>query len=143
MMVPPCEWPTRMTGLLTRESARLTAATSPSSESRLFWVDTTSWPSACSVGISLLKHEPSAQSPWANTILGLCEVRCDAKMLISVLLFPLLEQQRCSCFSKVPSLHVTTYIFLVLSNSRTRTVGTRSRSSVLVAVLHPGRDNRC
>jgi len=31
----------------------------------------TSCPSACSVGISLLKHEPSAHSPWTNTMLGL------------------------------------------------------------------------
>ena len=54
MTVPPYEWPTRMAGLLTRPSARLTAATSPSSESRLFWADTTSCPSACSVGITLL-----------------------------------------------------------------------------------------
>jgi hypothetical protein len=53
------------------------------------------------VGITLLKHEPSAQIPWANTMLGLCEVRCDAKWLISVLLFSLLEQQRCSSFSEV------------------------------------------
>ena len=29
MTVPPYEWPTRMAGLLTRPSARLTAATSP------------------------------------------------------------------------------------------------------------------
>src|SRR6516225_3047871 len=101
MMVPPCEWPTRMAGLLTRPNARLTAATSPSSVSRLFWVDTTSWPSACSVGISLLKHEPSAHSPWANTMLGLVEVRCDIESFISVLLFSLLEQQRCSSFSEV------------------------------------------
>src|SRR5712691_140408 len=71
MTVPPYEWPTRMAGLLTRPSARLTAATSPWTVSRQFWVDSTSCPSACSVGISLLKHEPSAHSPWANTMLGL------------------------------------------------------------------------
>ncbi len=39
------------------------------------------------MGITLLKHEPSAQIPWANTMLGLVEVRCDANMLITVLLF--------------------------------------------------------
>src|SRR6266404_5469342 len=71
MTVPPYEWPTRMAGLMTRPSARLTAATSPWTVSRQFWVDSTSCPSACSVGISLLKHEPSAHSPWANTMLGL------------------------------------------------------------------------
>src|SRR5882724_13342796 len=71
MTVPPYEWPTRMAGLLTRPSARLTAATSPWTVSRQFWVDSTSCPSACSVGISLLKHEPSAHSPWTNTMLGL------------------------------------------------------------------------
>src|ERR1700722_20327400 len=31
----------------------------------------TSCPSACNGGITLLKHEPSAQMPWQNTIVGL------------------------------------------------------------------------
>jgi DNA-3-methyladenine glycosylase II len=30
----------------------------------------TSWPSSCSGGITLLKHEPSAQLPWQKTMLG-------------------------------------------------------------------------
>src|SRR2546425_13246691 len=59
-----------MAGVLTRPSARWTAATSPSSVSRLFWVDITSYPSASSAGMTLLKHEPSAQSPCAKTMLG-------------------------------------------------------------------------
>ena len=63
MTVPPYECPTRMAGLVTRPSAAFTAATSVFSESRLFWVEITSCPSAWSVGISLLKHDPSAQSP--------------------------------------------------------------------------------
>ena len=40
-------------------------------ESRPCWEHITSCPSACSAGISFWKHEPSAQSPWANTMLGL------------------------------------------------------------------------
>src|SRR6266851_1707961 len=71
MTVPPYEWPTRMAGLLTRPSARVTAAASLLTESRLSWADTTWCPSACSVGITLLKHEPSAHMPCANTMLGL------------------------------------------------------------------------
>ena len=63
MTVPPYECPTRMAGLLTRPSAAFTAATSPFTESRLFWAAITSCPSACSVGINLLKHDPSAQRP--------------------------------------------------------------------------------
>src|SRR6476469_3577586 len=58
-----------MEGLLTRPSVRFTAATSPSGESRPYWAAITSCPSACSAGISLLKHEPSAQRPWQNTML--------------------------------------------------------------------------
>src|SRR5678816_2870334 len=48
----------------------MTAATSPLRLSRLFCAHITSYPSACSDGITLLKHEPSAQSPCANTMLG-------------------------------------------------------------------------
>src|SRR5260370_2595695 len=63
-----------MAGLLTRPSARVTAATSLLTESRLSWADTTWCPSACSVGITLLKHEPSAHMPCANTMLGLADI---------------------------------------------------------------------
>ena len=51
-------------------SYRVTASTSPLRVSRLFCMDITSYPSAASVGITLLKHEPSAQIPWANTMLA-------------------------------------------------------------------------
>src|SRR5229473_1499913 len=71
MTAPPYEWPTRMAGLLTRASVRLVAATSAACESRPYWTAITWWPSAWSVGISLLKHEPSAQIPWQKTMLGL------------------------------------------------------------------------
>src|SRR5229473_5363321 len=54
---------------------------------------------------------------------ALFEVRFDANMPMSVLLFPFPEQKRCSSFPEVPSLHVTTFLSHVLSNSRTRTVG--------------------
>src|SRR5262249_37997318 len=60
-----------MAGLLTRPSVRLTVAASASRVSRLCWELITSYPSACRVGMSLLKHEPSAQRPWTNTMLGL------------------------------------------------------------------------
>src|SRR5216683_7923988 len=60
-----------MAGLLTRPSVRFTVATSPSGVSRPYCAATTSYPSACSAGITLLKHEPSAQIPWQKTMLGL------------------------------------------------------------------------
>src|SRR5258705_10596499 len=71
MRDPPYEWPTSMAGALPRPSVRVTVATSPVTVSRLCWAATTSYPSACSVGITLPKHEPSAQIPWTNTMLGL------------------------------------------------------------------------
>src|SRR3569833_482235 len=60
-----------MTGPLTRRSVIFTDATSVARESRQYWAAMTSCPSACRVGINLLKHEPSAQSPCTNTMLGL------------------------------------------------------------------------
>src|SRR5437588_10538546 len=57
-------------------------------------------------------------------------------------IFTFSEQKRCSSFPEVPSLHLTKFLSYVLSNSRTRTVGARSRSSVLVAAHDPGRDDR-
>src|SRR5258707_13359429 len=60
-----------MAGLLTRPSVRLTVATSPSGVSRPYWAAITSYPSACSGGITLLKLEPSAHIPWQKTMLGL------------------------------------------------------------------------
>jgi hypothetical protein len=53
--------------------SRLTAACCDIalSVSRLFWAANNSCPSACSVGVTLLKHEPSAHNQWANTMLGL------------------------------------------------------------------------
>src|SRR5260370_9730260 len=56
-------------------------------------------------------------------------------------IFTFSEQKRCSYFPEVPSLHLTKFLFHVLSNSRTRTVGARSHSGVSVAALHPGRDD--
>ncbi len=60
-----------MAGLLTRPNVRMVAATSSLVVSRPYWDDITSYPSACSGVITLLKHEPSAQMPWAKTMLGL------------------------------------------------------------------------
>src|SRR5260221_14686018 len=71
MTLPPYEWPTRTAGLLTRPNVRFTVATSPSIVSRPYWAAITSCPSAWSAGLTLLKHEPSAQIPWQNTMLGL------------------------------------------------------------------------
>src|SRR5580693_8292264 len=62
-----------MAGLLTRPSVRSVAATSSTLVSRPYCVEIASYPSARSAGITLLKHEPSAQMPWANTMLGLVE----------------------------------------------------------------------
>jgi hypothetical protein len=36
-----------------------------------YWAAITSYPSACSGGMTLLKLEPSAQMPWTKTMLGL------------------------------------------------------------------------
>src|SRR6476646_7028036 len=71
MTAPPYECPTRIEGLETRSSVRITASMSLWAESRLYWAAITSYPSATSGGISLLKHEPSAQIPWQKTMLGL------------------------------------------------------------------------
>src|SRR6202035_4402375 len=60
-----------MAGPLTLLSVRSVVATSSSLLSRPYCAAITSYPSACSGGITLLKHEPSAQIPWANTMLGL------------------------------------------------------------------------
>src|SRR6202034_3757685 len=60
-----------MAGLSTLFRVRIVAATSATFESRPYCTAITSYPSACSGGITLLKHEPSAQIPWANTMLGL------------------------------------------------------------------------
>src|ERR1700735_5566228 len=63
-----------MAGLWTLFRVRIVAATSATFESRPYCTAITSYPSACSGGITLLKHEPSAQIPWANTMLGLVGV---------------------------------------------------------------------
>src|SRR5580693_2699032 len=60
-----------MAGLWTRLKVRIVAATSASLVSRPYCAQITSYPSACRGGSSLLKHDPSAQIPWANTMLGL------------------------------------------------------------------------
>jgi hypothetical protein len=52
-----------MAGLWTRLRVRIVAATSASLVSRPYCAQITSYPSACSVGTSLLKHDPSAQIP--------------------------------------------------------------------------------
>src|SRR6185369_5196570 len=72
-----------MAGLLTRPSVRLTVATSPARVSRLCWELITSYPSACKVGMTLLKHEPSAQRPCTKTILGLVCVDIACSFLAS------------------------------------------------------------
>src|SRR5215469_13509333 len=60
-----------MAGLLTRPRVRFTVAMSSAVVLRLYWAAIHSCPSAWSAGITLLKHEPSAQMPWQNTMLGL------------------------------------------------------------------------
>src|SRR5271156_3771316 len=60
-----------MAGLETRPRQRITLSMSLWAVSRLYWAVITSCPSARSAGMSLLKHEPSAQMPWQKTMLGL------------------------------------------------------------------------
>src|SRR6266436_516455 len=70
MTLPPSERPTRITGLLTRPIVAFTMATSSAVELRPYCGAIHSYPSAWRGTINLLKHEPSAQSPWQNTMLG-------------------------------------------------------------------------
>src|ERR1700747_2913669 len=60
-----------MTGPLTRPIVAFTRATSSAVVLRPYCAAMHSYPSACRGTINLLKQEPSAQSPWQNTILGL------------------------------------------------------------------------
>src|SRR6266478_5142484 len=71
MTLPPYEWPTRITGLLTRPIVAFVKATSSAVELRPYCGAMHSYPSACRGTINLLKQEPSAQSPWQKTMLGL------------------------------------------------------------------------
>src|SRR6266849_3712815 len=71
MTLPPYEWPTRITGLLTRPIVAFVKATSSAVELRPYCAAMHSYPSACRGTINLLKQEPSAQSPWQNTMLVL------------------------------------------------------------------------
>src|SRR6201997_626870 len=70
MTLPPYEWPTRITGLLTRPIVAFVKAMSSAVVLRPYCAAMHSYPSACRGTINLLKQEPSAQSPWQNTILG-------------------------------------------------------------------------
>src|SRR5262249_36924261 len=69
--LPPYEWPTRTTGPLTLPIVAFATATSSAVELSPCCDEAHSYPSASRGPISLLKHEPSAQSPWQKTILGL------------------------------------------------------------------------
>ena len=60
-----------MTGRLTRPIVAFVRVTSSSVELRPYCAAMHSCPSACRGTISLLKQEPSAQSPWQKTMLGL------------------------------------------------------------------------
>src|SRR5258707_3432541 len=73
-----------MTGPLTRLIVAFVRATSSAVELRPYCAAMHSCPSACRGTINLLKHEPSAHSPWQNTILGFVCVDFD---IIFVLLF--------------------------------------------------------
>src|SRR6266436_7552506 len=79
-----------MAGLLTRPSDLLTVATSPSGVSRPYWAAITSYPSACSGGITLPKLEPSAHIPWQKTMLGLFAFISNLLFWFSLLFFPAL-----------------------------------------------------
>src|SRR5882757_1191231 len=80
-----------MTGLLTRPIVAFVKATSSAVELRPYCGAMHSYPSACRGTITLLKHEPSAQSPWQNTMLGLV---CVGFILFSFQTLLLRENQR-------------------------------------------------
>src|ERR1700733_1595213 len=71
-----------MAGLWTRVRVCRVAATSASLVSRPYCTEITSYPSACSGAISLFQHEPSAQIPWQNTMLGLVGVDMDSSSIV-------------------------------------------------------------
>src|SRR5271169_3922966 len=71
-----------MAGLWTRPSVARVAATSASLVSRPYCAAITSYPSACSGPVSLFQHEPSAQIPWQNTMLGLVGVDMDSSSIV-------------------------------------------------------------
>ena len=52
-------------------------ATSSAREVRPFCSAITKWPWACSIGITLLQPEPSAQNPWTKTMFAWFVVRAD------------------------------------------------------------------
>jgi len=80
-----------MAGLLTRPSVRFTVATSPSGVSSPYWAAITSYPSACSGGITLLKLDPSAHIPWQKTMLGLVVFIPNLPFWFSLLFFAALS----------------------------------------------------
>jgi hypothetical protein len=71
-----------MAGLWTRFRVFRVAATSASLVSRPYCAAITSYPSACSGPVSLFQHEPSAQIPWQNTMLGLVGVDMDSSSIV-------------------------------------------------------------
>src|SRR5258708_26720069 len=100
--------------------------------------------------MTALQLEPSAQAPCTNTIFGsvftsslpFARRTSTASQRWKRLFLRFLSRNSTLYFSKVPSLHLTTYFVHVLSNSRTRPASACSRSSVLVAAHEPGRDER-
>src|SRR5262247_3506538 len=70
MTKPPQECPTRITSPPARSIALLVAVTSSSREVVGFWTEITSYPLSTSGLINLFHEEPSAQSPWTKTIVG-------------------------------------------------------------------------
>src|SRR5215467_9511094 len=84
-----------------------------------------------------MNRRPTARGRTRCSVCVSCVVTQKCSYVCSF--FLCLSNNAALALSFVPALHVTTYFFLVLSNSRTRTVGARSRSSVLVAALNQGR----
>src|SRR5215510_5147027 len=107
-------------GLLTRPRVLFTLSTSPTCESSPCWEAIVSNPSFWRVGISLLKHEPSAHSPWTKTILGLV---CDFDFIFAPFLI-LLRLRRSRNDARL-SAHVwhgfTTHHFRALSGAPSAT----------------------
>jgi hypothetical protein len=68
MSAPPQEWLTRTKRLVARDIQR-SRSMSPWWLREPCWLARTSCPSGRSGGISLLKHEPSTETPWAMTTL--------------------------------------------------------------------------
>ena len=76
--MPEKEWPTSTVGPCCIASARCAAATASGSVVSGFCTDVTLSPFGCSLAMTSVQHEPSANRPWTRTMLVAFGVGCAA-----------------------------------------------------------------